>query len=246
MSEVSIETTQNVRVNYQIAELGDRILGQVIDVSMKAVYTIIILIIYSKFRFLQEYWFLVFILFMFPAFYSLLTEYFLNGQTFGKMVAKTKVIKLDGGEAGLGNYILRWLFKIIDDNVFIGMIVIGVSQKGQRVGDIVAGTTVIKLKKNQSYTQILPEIPDDYQIVFQEVAKLSDSDYNIIRDAYSKAYLSLNYVILDGLARRIKDVLGIKTDMKDTDFIRTILKDYNFYHSDPFNTFANREKGGNY
>src|SRR5690606_34920667 len=89
------------------------------------------------------------ILFYLPViFYHLLCEVFMDGQTFGKKAIDIKVVKLDGSQPSVGSYFLRWLLQIVDLPFFgaIGIITILVNGKGQRVGDLAAGTTVISLK----------------------------------------------------------------------------------------------------
>ena len=47
-------------------------------------------------------------------FYSLLFETFLDGQTIGKRIMKIKVVKIDGYQAKVSDYLTRWFFRIID------------------------------------------------------------------------------------------------------------------------------------
>ena len=54
-------------------------------------------------------------------FYSLIQESLWEGQTIGKKLMKVKVIKLDGYQAGFGDYLIRWLFRLIDISVGNGV-----------------------------------------------------------------------------------------------------------------------------
>ena len=48
----------------------------------------------------------------------------------------------------LGDYLLRWIFSFVDFYILSGaiaLVVIAMGGKGQRIGDIVAGTSVVKL-----------------------------------------------------------------------------------------------------
>ena len=74
-----------------------------------------------------------------------ITEGF-GGQSFGKLICKIKVVKVNYDEAGLGQCIVRHLFDMIDFFPFfgiVGLIVAANSPLGQRVGDLVAKTIVV-------------------------------------------------------------------------------------------------------
>ena len=88
----------------------------IIDVFIQIGYSLGILIITGS---LQSFGITVgtvgFVIFYLPVFlYEVLTETFFNGQTFGKKARNIRVIKLDGSEATVGNFIIRWLFRFIE------------------------------------------------------------------------------------------------------------------------------------
>lgn len=69
-----------------------------------------------------------------------------SGQTPGKKLLGVKVVKEGGGKVTFGDAIIRNLLRIIDGIAFylIGFILILVTEKKQRIGDIVAKTLVVK------------------------------------------------------------------------------------------------------
>ena len=147
---------------------------------------------------------------------------------------KMKVIKIDGYQAGFGDYLIRWLFRTIDVLIgsgIIGLIFIATNKKSQRLGDIAAGTAVISLKNkiNINHT-ILQELQEDYVPVYPEVIKLSDNDMRIIKDTFDTCLQVKDFVTISKMRKKIIDVTGIKYNSDtDVEFIRTVLKDYNFY-----------------
>ncbi len=129
------------------------------------------------------------ILFFFPVMiYSVTLESIFEGQTIGKKLIKIKVVKIDGYQAGFGDYLIRWLFRIVEKNLMgglIGLVAMLVSSKTQRMGDMAAGTAIITLKNNITIDHtILEEIGDAYQPVYPLVIKLSDNDMRIIKDTF--------------------------------------------------------------
>jgi len=155
MEKVKIKTTQNVDVEYEIASIGDRIVAVLIDYLILLVCFIALMILSIFIRdILNEYMYMFFFLIYIPMIlYDLLFEIFMNGQTPGKKFRNIKVIKMDGSQPTIGNYLLRWVFRLIDIGISYGgiaILTILINGKGQRIGDIAAGTTVIKLKKSVS------------------------------------------------------------------------------------------------
>ncbi len=246
MAEISFVTTQNVRISYKLGDLGERILGYLIDLVIQIIYIIIVFALGVSSSFNSDGAIFVLVILFFPViFYSVVLEYFFNGQTVGKMVMRTKVIREDGGHPTFGQFLIRWLFKMFGMMVmFVDLIVAGTSKKTQRIGDLVAGTVVIKLKPKQRLEDLLPVVPEDddnYQIVFTKAAELTDNDMRIIRDAYKNATSTGNFELLENLAIKTKQVLGIQSNLPSGQFIRTVIEDYNHFHSDPANSFAQKQ-----
>ena len=242
MTQLSINTTQNVNINFTAASVGDRILGQLLDSLVKIAYGIMVYIIVQIFSLENlfdglDQWSIIAIISVIGLpvmFYSLIQESLWEGQTIGKKLMKVKVIKLDGYQAGFGDYLIRWLFRLIDISVgngVIGLITIVSSSKNQRLGDMAAGTAIISLKNNININHtIIQDINSDYSPTYPLVIKLSDNDVRIVKETFETAVLQKDFVTLSKLANKISTVTGIKnTSGTDTDFIRVVLKDYNFY-----------------
>ena len=242
MTQLSINTTQNVNINFTAASVGDRILAQLIDLLVKIAYVIVVIVIINLFdleRYLDkmDQWSVmgVFSLIGLPyMFYTLVQESLWEGQTIGKKLMKMKVIKLDGYQASFGDYLIRWMFRIIEISIgsgIIGLIAIISSKNSQRLGDMAAGTAVITLKNNININHtILQEVNEDYVPVYPLVIKLSDNDVRIIKETFEAAVADRYYDTFIKLREKIIQVTGIKNQSgNDHDFIRTLLKDYNYY-----------------
>ncbi|MDY0988658.1 RDD family protein [Flavobacterium sp. ACN2] len=243
MSELSINTTQNVKINFIAASVGERLGAFFIDLFIIICYITALSII--LFDWLQldrlmvnlDGWSrgAIFLLLYSPVIvYSLVLESVFEGQSLGKKLLKIKVVKIDGYQAGFGDYLIRWFFRVIDFFTFFGLpglISVITSQKSQRLGDMAAGTAVITLKNriNISHT-ILEEIGEAYVPTYPLVIKLSDNDMRIIKETYQKAAAKNDHEVLYKLVAKIESVTGIKNQSgNNIDFIRIILKDYNFY-----------------
>lgn len=243
MSELAINTSQNVYIKFHAASIGDRMLASFLDILIKIAYIIFIVYFVFKLTGLSktfdniDQWssIAIIIVFFFPVFiYSIVLESIFEGQTLGKKVVKIKVVKIDGYQASFGDYFIRWLFRIIENNIMgglIGLIAMMVSKKTQRLGDMAAGTAVITLKNkvNISHT-ILEEIAREYQPTYPLVIKLSDNDVRIIKETFNRALSQNDFDMIKKLVDKVQAVTEIKKGSESNrEFIAIILKDYNYY-----------------
>ena len=69
-----------------------------------------------------------------------------SGQTIGKKAMHIKVVKNDGKKLTYADALIRTILRVIDGIAFylIGLIVILVTERKQRIGDMAAGTIVVK------------------------------------------------------------------------------------------------------
>ncbi|MFV9678127.1 MAG: RDD family protein, partial [Methanosarcinales archaeon] len=69
-----------------------------------------------------------------------------SGQTLGKKIMGIKVVKENGDQPSFMDALIRTILRIIDGIAFylVGFIVILVSEKKQRLGDMAAGTIVVE------------------------------------------------------------------------------------------------------
>lgn len=242
MNTIRVHTAQNVTLEYHIASVGDRIIATVLDniilfswiiawgmalvqlepngQTVVGSPSIVKIIIFG------------FIIGVPYVFYHLVCEVFFNGQSLGKKARNIKVIRLDGTAPSLGDYLLRWLLRLVDIAAFSGLvaiITIVVNGKGQRLGDLAAGTTVVSTRALQ---QPAPpslaslEALSNYQVVFPQAALLADHDVATIHQILAQATHRQNEELLYEVARKIKELTGIHTNLPDGAFLQTVLRDH--------------------
>ena len=225
---VQINTSQNVQLDYEPASIGERILANVIDYLIYLAWVILTAFLLKSMNgggdSSQFFFYLIIILPILM--YPLLSEYFLNGQTIGKRALSIKVVMLDGSKPTLGAYILRWILIIVDLGIFsqlIAVLTIAINGKGQRVGDIAAGTTVIRTEKRVSLGQVMyQQLPEDYRLKYPEASNLTDRDIETIRQVLRRGNDNLTF----STAERVRTVMNLN-DVGDADlFLRTVINDY--------------------
>ncbi len=235
MDRVRIETTQNVPIEYEIANIGDRLLAALIDWLILLAYLFLVVIINPQLPAPVRAWLgwsIVFLIFL----YDPVCEIFLNGQTIGKKARHIKVARLDGSQPNIGNYLLRWLLRPIDIGLsFGGVAIVAIlwSGRGQRLGDLLAGTTVIKLKQEVSLEDtILTPVARDHRVVFPEARGLRDEDMAIVKEVLSACSRLKDGKLRRQLARKTQEKIArkmrLQTSLSPEEFLEQVLKDYNF------------------
>lgn len=229
MEKVSINTSQNVQISYTLAGLGERIFAYLMDIVIMVSITIVMIIVLTYSGVLETSPFLVLLAILPMFFYHLIFELTMNGQSIGKKVMNIKVVKLNGAQVTLGGYLLRWLLWPIDTFFYggIAILCITIGSKGQRLGDIAAGTTVIKLKKSgflKDHT--LNDLDVDYTPVFLNADQLTPEYIELIKKAIKAKLEMLDDKPVDAIAAKTKNKLNITTELPDLKFLHTIMKDY--------------------
>ncbi|MCA0132309.1 RDD family protein [Winogradskyella alexanderae] len=234
MDEFQIETAQNVGINQNVANIGDRMLGYLIDSAVILFYVIAsILLLVALDLDMGDAW-AVYLLVNLPAFlYYVLLETFWDGKTLGKSAMQTRVVKLDGSKPSFANYFVRWILRIVDVVLTSGgaaVLTILIKGNGQRIGDIAAGTTVISEKRKVTiHDTILKEIPADYVPSYSQVTVLNDADIQKVKNLYEDAVRNGNHNVILNLHNRLVKVMAVEPKEKPLDFIAKVLKDYNYY-----------------
>lgn len=243
MSNLYIKTTQNVKLFFTPASIGERVLAYGVDLIIKTAYMILVYMLFFVMSDIKSMsgnheglMVVLFFLISLPIiFYTLVSETFMEGQTFGKKLLKIKVVKIDGYQAGFFDFLIRWIFSVIDIMIgYVPGLISMISTKyTQRLGDLAAGTAVIteKSKFNISHT-ILMNVDDDYQPYFtqNQILMFSDNDIRIIKENADTAFRQGNLTLVYKLIQKIESVMNIRNPFKsEREFIEILLKDYNFY-----------------
>lgn len=238
MKNIEIKTTQNVVLEYELADLRDRVLAFLIDLLILAIgLWILFLIGLGVFSFSETivmvYYILLGCIFVF---YSLVMESRNNGQSIGKMAMRIRVIKTAGGQAVFSDYAARWVFRMIDIYFSLGgiaSILIASSSRAQRIGDIVANTAVVKIEPttNLKLKDLLTiHSLDSYTPQYLQAKRLVEEDVLVIKrvlDRYRKFPNTAHRDAVIQLAGRIRELLAADYARGDErKFLQTVLQDY--------------------
>lgn len=242
MQTIDLQTTQNVTIEYELATLGERMLAIIVDLVIVGIsYSLLAAIIAAAF---DTDWFdfqANIFGFVIPLacflIYNFLYELLSHGQSLGKKALSIQVVRLDGDEPAPGDYLLRSVFYFIDllaTAGILGALLISSSPKRQRLGDMTAGTGVIKMRSISRFG--LGDILrisslEDYEPVYPAVRQFSEEDMLLIKNTigrYQRYPNAANRKLLHELAVQLSQQLEAPPEVSRnaTEFLKTLIRDY--------------------
>ncbi len=235
MLVVKLDTGFNIEVEFATAPFHRRLFAWVLDfiillsylwVSNKVLDNLLGEFWDTEYEWLNVLHILPFLL------YHPLMEIFLNGQSLGKRALRIKVITMEGGQPSVSQYLIRWMFRLIDVCLFLmpGFFSIILSQRAQRLGDMTAGTIVIDTRASTSWQDtIFTEIETTYKPKYPQVMQLTDKDINTLKSIINAVTKRNDYELAHRISERIQSKLNMQADEDSLTFLKRLLKDYNFY-----------------
>jgi uncharacterized RDD family membrane protein YckC len=191
--------------------------------------------------------------------YHIVMEITMNGQSVGKKIMGIKVVHENGGRASISQFLIRWLLRVSDVWIVFLILILASgaglgysaemtfailaalaflitdivlvisSKKGQRIGDILAHTILIRTNTRTSIEEtVFQEVADTYTPLFPQIMQLSDKDINAIKSILETAKKKGDFNMAATASEKIKAHLKIDSAMSPFDFLDVLLKDYNY------------------
>ncbi len=191
--------------------------------------------------------------------YHVVLEITMNGQSIGKKIMGIRVVNEIGGRPSISQFLIRWLLRVSDlwialllfyilsnpdfgrdvETTFIVIAALGFlitdivlvvsSRKGQRIGDLLAKTILIRINPKANIEEtVFREVADNYIPSFPQIMQLSDRDINAIKSILETARKKGDFNMAEAASSKIKAHLKIESALSPFDFLDTLLKDYNF------------------
>ncbi len=184
MKTIKFRNTKGVIVAYKLGGALNRSVAFFIDVLL---YYILFLILTGIFNSLFESRLISMLLGIVLFFTPFLVEVLTNGQSPGKMALGLCVVSNYGRQCTIVEYFTRHVVKLVEIGLSLGLLpitLISFAERGQSLGDLFAGTTVIVKKKSTRFS--LKEISDigtrkTYEIQYPEVKRLKEKDVLILK-----------------------------------------------------------------
>lgn len=254
MGLVKLDTGFNIQVEFAITPFHKRLIAWLIDLLICWLFVKLMSLIFQipSFFIWTGNWHYKEILIGLPVlFYHLACEIIFNGQSVGKMIMQIRVITAQGGQPGISQYMIRWVFRLIDfplllvgsiatndlpwylfPLIFGGLACVIFTERSQRIGDLLADTILIDLRNRTSWEDtVFTEVESSYEPRYPMVMQLSDRDINTLKSIIESVKKKNDYELALRISERIKAKLKMDSEQDPVEFLRTLLKDYNYYSS---------------
>jgi len=243
--QLNIDTPELVDIELPLAGIGSRFIALLVDMLIwfaGFIFLSILLVIFLKpgslaFTGITEKWAVaVVILFIFLLFWGYFTlfEAFWNGRTPGKRVARIRVIQRSGRGISLFESMARNLVRYVDMQPFplyaVGVIAIFATRQHQRLGDLAAGTLVVRDRVEEAplwgesaartftapsfaRSAPAPEPHSAYSLPTTGIAKLSSSDLEVLEGFFARRLdmsLDTRHLLAERIAAAIQAKSGIE------------------------------------
>jgi len=169
-------------------------------------------------------------------FYTLLMEVLNDGRSLGKMMVGLRVVRIDGRPVTAYDYLMRWIFRWLDIYMTSGcmaVLMIAGSPRGQRIGDLLADTTVIQTRQSRVSLKRIMKLAElgGYQPRYPNVVQLSEQQMMLVKQVLvrqSKIPGAGHMQALAETASRLRNMLSVekKQSASDRQFLETLIKDY--------------------
>ena len=208
MAKTDMITGQYVRISQTPASVGERMLAQAIDWAIQGAYFALWIRLAPSLDALPA----LFLIVLPVLLYCPLCEFLSGGQTIGKWLVSLRVIMADGLTTGC-----------------MGVLVMILNRNNQRLGDMAAGTLVVKLRSYSKIQVSLDEydyLSENYRPSYPQASDLSLEQVDVVTrtlDSHVPERIAL-------LSQKVQQLFGItRRETTDEQFLLRIVRDYQYY-----------------
>ena len=179
-SELVVATPERVSFDYQVAGLGTRAIAQLLDLLILSALLVALLfagtfagIVFDSGVVADLIWILGSFVVIFGYFW--VSEAMWSGQTIGKKAFRLRAVGDRGEPLTLIQAGIRNVVRIVDFLPYgygVGLIVLFINGKGKRLGDLAAGTVVVKDSDHVWLWQLPGARPVDFQVASGQDAQM--------------------------------------------------------------------------
>lgn len=230
VSKYQIQNSQFVNIEQTPAGLGYRVVATILDYFVLQLYYIVLSFV-SFGMFDNPSIYILVIVFLVPLLYPLVCEQFFGGATIGKKCLGLRVVTLEGKAAPFYSSVLRLLLFMVDI-MGIGILMMLLSKKNQRLGDMAGGTLVIKINRYAQFEAVLKKmsfIKDDYIPKYAFASSLTWGQISFINETVHSSNRNSKKnmkAIADYIVNKYEVTERPKYDFL---FLNKVIEDYNYY-----------------
>lgn len=223
-----ILSSQDVRIIQEPASIGARLLALLIDGCLFGLYYYFVVLcetnrIFENWNNLTHYMVYVYIWF-----YPLIAEVTCSGQTLGKRLMHIRVVDLEGGGPKLLSFILRWFMLPFDLLLFVASLSVFFTKRQQRLGDLIAGTWVVRTKTYASEKFSLADYTPgpDYKPVYPKAANLTPQQATLIAEVLGNINNGEVSKASSSFIKKLESIVGENREKDVRTYLILVLRDY--------------------
>lgn len=234
MKVVEFQNTQGVEVQYRCAEVVERVIAFVLDFVIVWFTVVILNLIMGSSGPVLENLFMLFFYIPLFFFYHLSFELFNDGRSPGKLIVGLKVVRIDGMPLKPNDLLIRWLFRMVDilfSSGAFAAVFCAVTPRAQRLGDLMADTTVIKSNHRKTGLDRVLKLSklSKHDLKYMKKAVFTEEQMLLMKEVYERAYrfpTPENTEMLRDLANTVAATLALKSPKNPRKFLMAVVKDY--------------------
>ena len=214
-----IETPERVPLHFALASIGNRFIACAIDHTIQIIVLVVMVIAFLIISDAANFgarlanapkWviaLLVIIQFIIINGYFAIFEWLWSGQTPGKRWLKLRVIREDGRPISFFEAMIRNLIRVIDFIVppfySVGLVSVFATERDQRVGDLVAGTVVVRERESEApaFAEVFASPISDAALLrssqpvqfIADVNKLTEREISVVESFLRRRWELRNY-----------------------------------------------------
>ncbi len=233
--EYRVDTPENIIFSYEVAGIGSRFLAALIDTVLIGVLLAVAYMTTAAFlvtsagqslvaRIARSWIIAAYILLSFAIFwvYYIFFELIWNGQSLGKRAVGLRVIRTDGTPVTVVDSVVRNIVRLVDFlPVYygVGVIVMFVNSQARRLGDLAAGTVVVKERREVTLAHLAQSAaratapamsPSPVDELLWPIQRLTEDDWYVVNEFLTRQEKLPNRLALAG---RLASTLRAKLDL---------------------------------
>jgi uncharacterized RDD family membrane protein YckC len=218
--DYSISTPENVDLHLELAGIGNRVLATMVDTLISWTVIICIGLTFILVGFILDQtrvlplphnallmvtaMIAIFVAFVINFGYNIFFEGIWQGQTPGKKVARIRVIEANGQPVGWSAVCIRNFIRVLDTGLLlIGLLVMLIDRNERRLGDLAAGTLVIRERATDLATSDIKLITGAQADSLLDIGRITPEEYDLLA-RFLKRRLTLSPTHRPVVAKRLE------------------------------------------
>jgi uncharacterized RDD family membrane protein YckC len=228
---MTITTPEGIDLHLSLAGLGSRFSAALVDLLIQGLLWIGVTVVWVAFGILRGWGLFAYtiIVFVVIAAYNTLFEVLASGRTPGKRLNGLRVVRVGGFPIGFLSSAIRNMLRLVDmlpTAYLVGCVTILVTQHNQRLGDLAAGTLVVRERKATSTLPAPRPLVTEAAYPTWDVSTITSSELQTVRQFLERrdsiapqARLQLAYTLAERLRPKVG---GAPADLRGESFLEAV------------------------